>query len=148
MNDLISWLRTQLDTDAEIVETMRVGGYEHDTWVVQPSRSARWSHVVALSRTLIEPPEAAAREDDQPVAIVQSGRWEDRHIANNDPARVARQVQAHRAILDDYDRALERRRQHPGDVASAADLLSMVRTIKRLASIYSDRDGYKEEWSA
>lgn len=85
------------------------------------------------------------RDDSIAVAV---GSYVANHIANNDPARALRQVQAHRAILDDYERALERRRQHPEDVASAADLLSMLRTAKRLLPIYSDRDGYDPDWSA
>lgn len=64
------------------------------------------------------------------------------------PTRVLRQVQAHRAILDDYARAVERRKQHPDDLASAGALLALHGVVKRLLPIYSDRDGYDPDWSA
>jgi hypothetical protein len=57
-----------------------------------------------------------------------------------------REVQAHRAIVDDYARAMERRKQHPDDMTSAGALLALHGVVKRVASIYSGRDGYREEW--
>jgi hypothetical protein len=68
------------------------------------------------------------------------------HIARHDPARVLREVEAKRAILANYDAAFERRRQHPGDVASAADLLAMVRIVKLLVAVYSDHPDYDPGW--
>lgn len=138
MDKLITWLRTQLDTDEAHARK--------DLWAAEHATPGRWT-----ARYGHNLPVSHVETESGPVAKLDSGRHDADAllIARFRPdnvreraERVLRQIQAHRAILDDYDRALDRRRQHPDDVASAADLLSLVRTVKRLASIYSDRDGY------
>lgn len=148
MNDLISWLRTQLDADAEMAHQAAVAnpGAAATHWSAeqvdrQSPIDGLWRKCWAIVPKRVEGIVLAEVPTDILPRVVK-------HIEAHDPARVLRQVQAHRAILDDYDRALARRREHRDDVASAADLLSMLRTVKRLASIYSDRDGYTEEWAA
>lgn len=121
MNDMITWLRRQLEIDERVARKAAAFPYDHPA-------DAPWERASIVVK--------------RGVAFTS-----DAHIALHGPERVLRQVQAHRAILDDYDRAIARRREHPDDVASAADLLSMVRTVKRLSSIYSDRDGYRAEWA-
>ena len=83
---------------AQLIES---GGYEPQTWHTEPSRSGRWVWVYSTSRCLGEPPEAAVREDDQPVAIVRTGRNEHQHIALHDPASVLRRIAAERKLLAD-----------------------------------------------
>jgi hypothetical protein len=67
------------------------------------------------------------------------------HIAAQDPARVLRQVRAHRAILDRYEFA----RSHPTSLVSSfvrgqdnGFWQGLEEAVKELVSIYSDRDGY------
>lgn len=101
--DLTAWYRAVLDDVEQVARMPSGGGYEPDIWEIRPSRSGRWSHVVARSRTLGEPVAAAGEEDDHPVAIVQAGRWEDKHIVLHDPDREVADVAAKRAILDMVD---------------------------------------------
>ena len=68
------------------------------------------------------------------------------HVAEFDPARVLREVEAKRRILDDYERAFEDRKLHPGDLALAGARLALHGVVKLLALPYSDRPGYREEW--
>jgi hypothetical protein len=62
------------------------------------------------------------------------------HIARHDPARVFREVEAGRAILAEYDRALVKA---PGNVP-------LISTLKRLmqarAEVYSDHPDYDQAW--
>lgn len=99
MPDLHGWLSQRIDEIESVARLISPGGYAPDEWRIEPSRSGRWAQVVAYSRTNIEPPEAAARESDQPVALVQTGRNEHLLIAMHDPAAVLRRCAGDRRIL-------------------------------------------------
>jgi hypothetical protein len=99
VSDLHGWISQQIDEVEQLATLISPGGYAPDEWRTEPSRSGRWEQVVAYSRTNIEPPEAAVRESDQPVALVQSGRNEHLLIAMHDPAAVLRRCTADRRIL-------------------------------------------------
>lgn len=99
MPDLHEWITEQIDNREQLALLITPGGYEPDEWRTEPSRSNRWQQVVAYSRTLGQPAEAAARESDQPVALVQTGRNEHLLIAMHDPAGVLRRCEADRKIL-------------------------------------------------
>lgn len=63
--------------------------------------------------------------------------------------RVLRQVQAHRAILDHVAGRLSASESDGGRESADAETDGMASsTLRALASIYSDKDGWKEEWSA
>lgn len=100
MSDLHGWISQQIDEVEQLATLISPGGYAPDEWRTEPSRSGRWEQVVAYSRTNIEPPEAAVRESDQPVALVQSGRNEHLLIAMHDPAAVLRRCEADRRVLE------------------------------------------------
>lgn len=100
MPDLHGWITQQIDEREQLAQLISPGGYAPDEWRIEPSRSGRWAKIVAYSRTSIEPPEAAAPDSDQPVALVQTGRNEHLLIALNDPAAVLRRCQADRKILE------------------------------------------------
>lgn len=102
MPDLHEWITQQIDEREQLVNLISPGGYAPDEWRIEPSRSGRWARLVAYSRTNIEPPEAAVREDDQPVALVQTGRNEHLLMAMHDPAGVLRRCAADRKILADH----------------------------------------------
>ena len=101
MADLVAFLEAEFGRAEQLVRVISHGGYEAQTWHLEPSRSGHWVQVVSKSRTLGEPPEAAMRDDDQPVALVTNGRNEHLLMARNDPASVLRRVKADRAILAD-----------------------------------------------
>lgn len=158
MNDLISWLRTQLDADERKALAARSVTSEPwqaiaGTW--GPQVRTERGEEPAWSREIQSEVWRCDDEEDGCPDIARGVMAEAEHIANNDPARFLRQVQAHRAILAAYDDALSRRQYYDrdgedpwfrGHARGEAEALEGV--IKRLASIYSDRDGYKEEWSA
>jgi hypothetical protein len=75
------------------------------------------------------------------------------HMIRWDPARVLREVadqraeiDAKRRILDQYEKAFTRRKQHPDDLASAGALLALHGVAKLLALPMAKRDGYQAEW--
>lgn len=125
--DLAAWLGEQID---------------HDEQVALAATPGPWH---ALDGGVINDD-----EDQWPVANTESARnREDRvHIALHDPARVLRQVAAHRAIVKMYKNAVTAR--DGGSVSAwnrgvdhgAADVLGDV--VRSVAAIYSDRPGYQE----
>jgi hypothetical protein len=99
---LHGWITQQIDDREQLAELISPGGYAPDEWRIEPSRSGRWAQVVAYSRTNIEPPEAAVRDGDQPVALVQTERNEHLLIALHDPASVLRRCAADRKVLAEH----------------------------------------------
>ncbi|WP_237313899.1 DUF6221 family protein [Streptomyces sp. AMCC400023] len=100
MPDLHGWITQQIDDREQLAALISPGGYAPDEWRIEPSRSGRWVEIVAYSRTNIEPPEAASRE--QAVALTQTGRNEHLLIAMHDPASVLRRCAADRKILEHH----------------------------------------------
>ena len=60
------------------------------------------------------------------------------HIARHDPARVLRWVKAAREILEQYEQAHVRCKEHPEDMASKGALLALHGVVRALASVYGD----------
>jgi hypothetical protein len=69
------------------------------------------------------------------------------HIAEHDPARVLREVEAKRAVVDRYLKTLADRRLHPGDPALAGALLAWLHAVKLIARPFRHRPGWREEWA-
>lgn len=63
---------------------------------------------------------------------------QERHIARHDPARVLREVEAHRRIVDEYEASVRR----VGVCMSG----SLRRVVMALATVYDDHADYCEEW--
>lgn len=150
-DDLVTWLRAQLDEDE------RVAREAHD-----------------------ENPGPWRLEDDEPypdvrdasggtVVTVESGfnppgRASEVHIARNHPTRVLAEVESKRRILDLHRLSTERivqsafdpdtgdRRPVEWNVECAIcgwagdDPASGCDTLRLLALPYADRDGYRQEW--
>ena len=147
---LVEFLRDRLAEDEQIANLISPGGYQPDVWRVEPSRSGRWSQVVAYSRMLGESEDDAAREDDQPVALVQSGRREDLHIARHDPARVLAEVEAKRRIVDEPQPSGNYVYRDDGTPACGTCGDYTVEwpcdTLKLLALPYADHPDYDPAW--
>jgi hypothetical protein len=133
MTDLVAWLRAQIDHDERVAkECLGINAlvdWKHGT------EPARWKF------------DDMSVRDDSEEAIVRVGHtWpmEGRHIALHDPARVLRQVEAYRELLEKYDRVWESRREHPDDLATAGSVLAWEGVVRTLASVFSDRPGYTE----
>lgn len=76
--------------------------------------------------------------------------WEleaaDAFIDHLSPARVLREVESKRAILDWHDAAWKNLNGHPDDLPGKGWLLAMVKVVKLLAVPFADRPGYQESW--
>ena len=141
--DLVAFLRERLEEDERVARAAADENRPHD----DPTPGEHWEHhegwayVRTIENESIEVvgPEAWSHEIDESTG---------RHIARHDPARVLREVQAKRKITEDLAAAFDRSRRHPGDAATSADLLAMVRTAQTLAAVYSDHPDYRQEWAA
>lgn len=125
MDDLVQWLRAQLDEDERIARAAGGVGWlraEHpgETVVIFDSRG-----------------EPVVYDEGWPTEEQQA------HIAEWDPARVLREIDAKRQIIDQHERyAAERRRMMGGWDPQSDD--SPI--LAALAAVYADRPGYREEW--
>ncbi|MBX9392248.1 hypothetical protein K4749_01205 [Streptomyces sp. TRM72054] len=141
MDDLVVWLGEQLDEDERIARAASWTD-EANAWHAEPSpfgardRGQRWYVEDAMDDGVVTHVDPQA-SDDEGVA---------RHIAEHDPARVLREIDAKRQLVERYESAMENRRAHPDDLASAGALLALHGAVKLLALPYSDRSGYREEW--
>lgn len=136
MDDLVQWLREQLDEDEQI------------TRAAADETEPEWSDGGPYGESV----HTAAHG-----GLVAVGPWTGylgdevrRHIARHDPARVLREIDAKRKLL----RALESsevalRNTEPGkdphDLVKGAT--NGLRAAVRVhAAVYADRPGYKESW--
>jgi hypothetical protein len=61
-------------------------------------------------------------------------------------AHLLAECEAKRRIVEKYERALDSRREHPDDLATAGALLALHGVVGILASTYADHPDYREEW--
>lgn len=118
MDELVRWLGEQLDEDERIAR--EAGGLG---W----SRSEHpWDTAVAI-------------RDSKGERVVCDEGWpsegQEVHIAEWDPARVLREIEAKRRIVDRFAWL----REH-GDTGGTEWVIPL------LALAYEDRPGYREEW--
>jgi hypothetical protein len=126
--DFVQWLRDQLDIDA--ARATAAAEEDGPDWHYD-------GHAVIT------------RREGDLVAVGSQDFMESERgafIAAHDPARVLREIEAKRQLVERYERAMENRRAHPDDLASAGALLALHGAVKLLALPYADRPGYREEW--
>jgi len=143
MDDLVQWLHAQLDIDAAKARAATPGPWvwtaEADVWdqcgptLIREGTDAPDAELVEV---------AAGWGHDAWGMNVSSA--DQAHIAEWDPARVLREIEAKRQLLTQYDHAMENRRAHPKDLASAGALLALHGVLTLLALPYADRPGYRE----
>jgi hypothetical protein len=126
MDELITWLRAQLDDDERVA---RRAGWNHPEWTYD-----REMFTVASDAWVI-----AARKDrsGSPINDVDG-----EHIARWDPARVLAEVDAKRRILDMWaDAQSAEFPDYWGGYATALDDV-----VRQLALPCADRPGFRAEW--
>lgn len=126
MDDLVRWLTACLDEDERI---------------------ARGAGGLAWFRPE-DPGDPAAIRDSEQDRIVCAEGWPSEgqtvHIAEWDPARVLRETEAKRGILEEHQ---------PSELAVYAPHGCPLchawpcPTVRLMASVYRDREGYQEEWA-
>lgn len=129
MDDLVQFLRARLDNDERIAREADEGPWQLKT----------------LGRH-----DQAAVSTEGPGALVQldgvRATANGAHIAHHDPARVLREIQAHRTTVDEYDIALG----VPAATDQAAYWKGHVETLRevclRLATVHADHPDYQAAW--
>lgn len=115
-DDLVTWLRAQLDEDERVAQAAIPG-----PWVADGDE--------------------VLHDGDQ---VVLSGHSTE-HVARHDPVRVLAEMEAKRELIAVYEEAAEyydkidRR-------APAGEAHGLRTALKHLALPYADREGYREEW--
>lgn len=144
MSDLVEFLKARLDEDEQIARTS-IGKYpERAEWSYEPwSPRAGWGsgEVIAPNdRDSTGYPEMITcdREGVQQSVEENDGP----HIARHNPARVLREVEAKRKIVEEHQIGHD-----PCDAHDAAMESVPCGTICALASVYSDHPDYREEWA-
>lgn len=156
-DDLIAFLRARLD---ETERRARSAAGDYPEWTYDRETFTVSSGAYAV---------ASRRGDNTPLCDVDG-----EHIAANDPARVLRQVEAHRKILDMHPHRrfatlpeewperwrAEMRQAFPGTAEPYVGCESCgwdyryevvdpgwwCDTVRALARIYSDHPDFREEW--
>lgn len=141
--DLVQWLTAQLDADERIARAATPGPWE---WT--PETDVWDQNGPTLIREGTDAPDAKLVE----VAAgwghdawgMHVGDADQEHIAEWDPARVLREIDAKRAIVDDLAEFIRWGARKGLDYQDGVD--ACERTLKRLALPYADRRGYQEAW--
>ena len=148
MDDLVRWLGEQLDEDGRIA---RAATWCDDaaSWHAEPSpfgardNGQRWYVEDSMDDGLVTHVDPVA-SDDEGVA---------RHIAEHDPARVLRQIEAKRELLalhaaEWIDTGDADGNDRSGYFCAECDGKTFpCRTLRLLAAVYADRPGYQEGWA-
>lgn len=121
MDDLVTWLRAQLDDDERIARA-----FADETG----SDSLRWHRPDPQQPGLIRDGSGTVVTYDEGVLTAEQAE----HIARHDPARVLTEVDAKRLRLDLIAELATR------------DSDTALRFAKAEALPYADRAGYCEEW--
>ncbi|MEF9521303.1 DUF6221 family protein [Streptomyces sp. RB13] len=127
MDDLVQWLRAQLDADERIAH-----------------RAGDSFRQIGATGVIV------ATEGDRAEECA-SANWAGiaEHIVAHDPARVLREIDAKRQVIDLH--APGEMEYVDGDVCMACDVRGgepfyPCKTLRLLALPYADRPGYRDEW--
>jgi hypothetical protein len=129
VEDLVQWLRQQLDEDERVARGAAV------------DQSPPWMAMGDDGESFISTGNGGIiRDGDYGGRLIVS-----EHIALHDPARVLREVEATRFVIETL------RGYEPDDEwASEPDMgqrrNNAAGAMRRLATVYSDRPGFRDEW--
>lgn len=138
MDDLVAFLRGCLDEDERVAKAATAG-----PWTATPVVYGPWNEGSGPPKNWeIDTPSTTVVEhvyhEGGGIAIEADAT----HIALHDPARVLREVESKRTIIErhvtDIDSDHWEARLAADDFGEAA--------LRLLAAVYSDRPGYREEW--
>ena len=150
MDDLVRWLCAQLDEDERIARA--AGGRSEQEWEADlsgkdPLGMPSWP--VAVRYTT----DGRMRGAVANLPVMQE-RSEDRmaHIAEWDPARVLREIDARRRLVELHDGEVVEvinadRQERSGECCLECGEPSPCRTLRTLALPYGVRPGYRNEWA-
>jgi hypothetical protein len=141
--DLILWLTQRLDEDEQIARATMLTTTDKGEWTVTTDPHSGDDKPTGVLGTCIYIGMIGSNGDlDDPAQAI--------HIAEHDPARVLREVEAKRKILDRWAELIAEvahwRACGDEDAAPVATEWAYRQVAVQLASVYSDRPGFKEEW--
>ena len=123
MDKLVQFLRDQLDEDEEVTRAATQGD-----WV--------WS------REFVTPPGYHHRT----IGPLEPG--DAVHISRQSPARVLAEIEAKRATIRDYEKALKKRDEKQPNTPAYRHWdnrsYGLLMALRHAAAVYADRPGYKE----
>lgn len=115
----------------------------------QKKQSPRW-HDLEFLRARLAEDEQVARAASDPNCyfdLLGGSKAEERFLAVFDPARVLREIEAKRQILDAYESAvLDDQRDPARGRATAAVRDALAETLRLLALAYSDHPDFQSGW--
>jgi hypothetical protein len=131
MDELVQWLRAQLDEDERTARAATLG-----PWVQSGIGDYGWT--VDFGR-----PGAGVETTDTEQGLADAD-----FIAAHNPARVLREIEAKRQVFRMTEQATEQAESRDYLVNGPAKmmLVCLKPILLRLATIYADRPGYREEW--
>jgi hypothetical protein len=145
MDDLVTWLRAQLDDDERVAKGASMLSRPPWTPRITCDQDGYVSGRITDDRGY-----AVVHVEDQTPASAEA-----EHIARWDPARVLAEVDAKRRILELHAPVNDYDPNGPvcstcGEAGNPGDETAVVRwpcsTVRLVALPYADRPGYREEW--
>ena len=129
MDDLVEWLRAQLDEDERIARAA-CWDDQSDVWSARPPQASyeRYTVVDYLGDGVV----VVTPENADADGVGQ-------HVAEHDPARVLREIDAKRQLV----RQLAEADTEAGYITGTFTAWDALRL---LALPYADRPGYREQW--
>lgn len=133
-DDLVVWLRGQLDVDAHVAAS-----------AIQETGGAQWEPDDGGCCVVVSVPDSQRLTGDDGPLVAETRHWQNsEYIARHDPAFVLADIAAKRAVLAEVDLVATEHR--PGDSDSVARCAQMEYVLRLFAAAYADRDGYRDEW--
>lgn len=139
MNDLITWLRAQLDEDERVACAVKPLDHTYDMG------GTRMEESHSVTRWIPHSEDGRHSSERDPAAAAL--------FARHDPARVLAEVEAKRRVLDLATLAAQHEVQDvDGPISRLEKALARVtapeleKVVRLLAVPYADRPGYLEEW--
>jgi hypothetical protein len=129
IDEMITFVRLQLDEDEQ--KALAIDAKE-------------WAEDSSWFKDMLDPLPSQRRERPGwlPMITVEDVR----HIARHDPARILREVESLRKIVDDLAAVIADDEGMGYYSDGHSGLATAKRTLRLFAAIYSDRPGYREEW--
>lgn len=149
MSDVVEFLKARLDEDEAMARAADVKQGDPE-WFATHHLGGHTVRSKLDSRPTARVQDLAG-DDERDLTGILDGRAVSEHIARHDPARVLREVEAKRQMVDEWESGLARlddkgRPLHLFDPVQSMLLKSHMRWLRYLASVYADHPDYREEW--
>ncbi|WP_405888851.1 DUF6221 family protein [Streptomyces sp. NBC_01136] len=148
-DDLPEWLRTQLDEDERIAKDATPGPWWHNPGKQWLGPDAFEKYDLRQGEEFVgyggPHPFTGAVASTGPASNMQ-GMKDAAFIAAHDPARVLREIDAKRKLIETITRRYEASKASSTSTSLGAEWVVRADVLRLLALPYTDRPGYREEW--